>query len=148
MILAMHGCIRYLPTDLYSELKMALKFRLRGLAETFVEEVVCPCCGHSASTSEPNKQHNSHSDDDKAESGLKTEHTKVTLSGIVVVVQCGGCEHVFIPRDQRLGVLNHQKLHDAVERDSKNTGQPIFKGLPCVSMEVERINAYKVQKFH
>ena len=126
---------------------MALKFRLRGLAETFVEEVVCPCCGHSASTSEHQKNH-TQSEGEPTETGLKTEHTKVTLSGIVVVVQCGGCEHVFIPRDQRLGVLNHQKLHDAVERDSKNTGQPVFKGLPCVSMEVERINAYKVQKFH
>ncbi len=125
---------------------MALKFRLRGLAETFIDEVVCPCCSHSTSVSS-NHRHGDE-DDNSPEAGLKTEHTKVTLSGIVVVVQCGACEHVFIPRDQRLGVLNHQKLADAVERDSKNTGQPIFKGLPCVSMEVERLNACKDSKFH
>ncbi len=125
---------------------MALKFRLRGLAETFIDEVVCPCCEHSAGVSSLDKHHEE--EESTAESGLKTEHTKVTLSGIVVVVQCAACEHVFIPRDQRLGVLNHKKLHDAVERDSKNTGQPIFKGLPCVSMEVERINACKTSKFH
>lgn len=124
---------------------MALKFRLRGLAETFVEEVVCPCCGHSASTAGPESQRFSK---DSRDQSLQTEHTKVTLSGIVVVVQCVSCEHVFIPRDQKLGVLNHKKLHDAVERDSKNTGQPVFKGLPCVNAEVEKLNASKSTKFH
>ena len=113
---------------------MALKFRLRGLAETFVEEIVCPCCGHEVK--------------DESDGSLSTEHTKVTLSGIVVVVKCGSCQYVFIPHEQKFGVINTQRLQLAVERDSKNSGQPVFRGLGCVKVEVERINAVKTMKMH
>lgn len=113
---------------------MALKFRLRGLAETFVEEIVCPCC--SAEMKADN------------ESAISTEHTKVTLSGIVVVVKCPSCNHVFIPHEQKFGVINTQRLQSAVERDSVNTGQPVMRGLSCVKVEVERINAVKSAKMH
>ena len=113
---------------------MTLKFRLRGLAETFVEEIVCPCCGHEVK--------------DESESNLSTEHTKVTLSGIVVVVKCGSCHYVFVPDEQKFGVINTQRLQLAVERDSQNSGQPVYKGLSCVKVEVERINAAKSAKMH
>lgn len=113
---------------------MALKFRLKGLAETFVNEVTCPCCGTGVSNNKDNQ--------------LKTEYTKVTLSGIVVVVRCASCEHVFIPSGQKFGVINHSKLSDAVAKDSENTGQPIFKDVSSVLQEVERLNAAKDSKFH
>ena len=51
---------------------MALKFRLRGLAETFIEGITCPGCGTTGN-------------DDNA---LATDHTRVTFDGITVVVQC------------------------------------------------------------
>jgi hypothetical protein len=125
-----------LRSDFLKERKdyMALKFRLRGLAETFVDQVVCPCCGHEVK--------------DENDTSLSTEHTKVTLSGIVVVVQCGACQFVFIPIEQKFGVINTQRLQSAVERDSQNSGQPVFKGLSCVKVEVERINAHNTMKMH
>ncbi|HMO18152.1 MAG TPA: hypothetical protein PKA63_11215 [Oligoflexia bacterium] len=113
---------------------MSLKFRLRGLAETFVDEIMCPECGNEAGADH--------------EGAFRTEHTKVTLSGIVVVMQCACCNHVFIPKQQKFGVINSQRLRDAVERDCENTGQPIFKGPPCVQVEVERINARRDCKMH
>lgn len=113
---------------------MALKFRLRGLAETFVEEIICPCCGLEVKPDNENS--------------ISTEHTKVTLSGIVVVVKCGSCKHVFIPSEQKFGVINTNRLQTAVERDSVNSGQPVFRGLECVKVEVERINAIKTAKLH
>lgn len=113
---------------------MALKFRLRGLAETFVEDIVCPCCGHEVK--------------DDGEGAVSTEHTKVTLSGIVVVVKCGLCQFVFIPVEQKFGVINIDRLHSAVERDSQNSGQPVYKDLNCVKVEVERINAANTEKMH
>jgi rubredoxin len=112
---------------------MSLKFRLRGLAETFVDHVICPECGHD-STGESE--------------GFKTDHTKVTLSGIVVVVQCTCCSHVFIPSEQKFGIINSQRLQAAVERDCENTGQPIFQSRNCVEVEVERLNARRSCKMH
>ena len=50
---------------------MALKFRLRGLAETFIDEITCPCCGNVGNDDE----------------NFETEHTKVTYDGIIVVVK-------------------------------------------------------------
>ena len=49
---------------------MALKFRLKGLAETFVDSITCPCCGVVGV-------------DDQ---NFTTELTKVTYQGIIVVV--------------------------------------------------------------
>ena len=51
---------------------MALKFRLRGLAETFIESITCPKCKQVGN-------------DDQF---FSTEFTKVTFDGIVVIVQC------------------------------------------------------------
>lgn len=113
---------------------MSLKFRLRGLAETFVEEIICPECGHESGT-EP-------------DTSFKTDKTKVTLSGIVVVMQCNCCSHVFVPTQQKFGVINSHRLQAAVERDSLNTGQPVFRGKSCVEIEVERLNASLSCKMH
>ena len=106
---------------------MPLKFRLRGLAETFVDEISCPCCGHDGG--------------EDGEQGFVTEHTRVTFDGIVVVIQCDHCDHVFIPDGQRLGIIDPRKLRSAVEKDSLNTGVPIFADVKTVRLEVERLNA-------
>ena len=113
---------------------MPLKFRLRGLAETFVEEIRCPCCGHDGG--------------DEGDHGFRTEFTRVTFDGIIVVIQCEPCGNVFVPNGQKLGVINSSKLRSAVEKDSGNTGQPVFYGLDQVRLEVERLNAERGSKIH
>jgi rubredoxin len=112
---------------------MSLKFRLRGLAETFVDSLVCPECGH-----EPSSDSES----------FKTEHTKVTLSGIVVVVQCSCCSHVYVPQEQKFGIINTHRLQAAVERDCENTGQQVYINKNCVELEVEKLNARRSCKMH
>jgi hypothetical protein len=113
---------------------MALKFRLRGLAETFIENLCCPGCGHEATSEE--------------DSEFSTELTKVTLHGIVVVIRCLKCREIFVPSEQRTGILNFRKLRSAVERDSLNTGQPIYVDRQSVELDVERMNAERHDKVH
>lgn len=111
---------------------MALKFRLRGLAETFIEQIACPCCSNVGS-------------DDQ---NFITEMTRVTLEGIVVVVQCRACGEIFVPDSQRLGIINPKELKLAVERDSIEAGEPLFPGLASVRLNVEKLNAQRKGDWH
>ncbi len=111
---------------------MPLKFRLKGLAETFVDTICCPSCGHDGG--------------DTGDQGFHTDLTRVTYDGIIVVVQCGSCAEIFVPTNQRLGVINSRKLRSAVERDSITTGQQIFPSLDSVKLDVERIKANREGK--
>ena len=111
---------------------MPLKFRLKGLAETFVDAIRCPCCGHDGG--------------DEGDQGFKTELTRVTYDGIIVVIQCCICGHVFVPDGQRHGVINSEKLRMAVQKDSMTTGQPILPNRESVRLEVERLNAERGDK--
>lgn len=111
---------------------MALKFRLRGLAETFLDAIVCPCCG-----SQGNEDHN-----------FTTELTKVTYDGIIVVVQCRVCNEIFVPKSQRLGVLNPEKLKEAVQKDSVDTGEPLMPNVNAVRLSVEKMNAQRKGGVH
>lgn len=113
---------------------MPLKFRLKGLAETFVDRVICPSCKHNGG--------------DAGDQGFGTDLSKVTLDGIIAVIKCECCQHVFVPGNQRLGIVNSSKLRSALSRDSKNTGQPVFKGIKDVELEVERLNAYREHRVH
>jgi hypothetical protein len=113
---------------------MPLKFRLKGLAETFVEALSCPICGHEGG--------------DEGDNGFKTDLTRVTYDGIIVVVECLLCQHIFVPPGQRHGVLNFQKLRTAVERDSVTTGQPILPTVESVRLEVEKLNALRNREIH
>ena len=106
---------------------MALKFRLKGLAETFIDEIACPGCGFRANDDEH----------------FSTEMTKVTYEGIVVVVQCRSCAEIFVPASQRFGVLNPNELRVAVENDSQDTGEPIHVDLKAVILTAERLNAQR-----
>lgn len=111
---------------------MALKFRLKGLAETFVDTITCPCCGTIGS-------------DDQ---NFSTEFTKVTYEGIVVVVQCRSCSEIFVPRTQRLGVLDYKALRVAVEKDSVDSGQAILSGWEAVRLSAEKLNAQRKGAMH
>ena len=113
---------------------MPLKFRLKGLAETFIDDIRCPCCGHDGG--------------EEGDQGFRTELTRVTFDGIIVVITCEVCAIVFVPEGQRLGVINSQKLRMAVERDSLNTGQPVFPDMSSVRLDVERLNAERDQQVH
>jgi len=106
---------------------MALKFRLKGLAETFIDEITCPGCGVSGS----DDQH------------FSTDLTRVTFEGIIVVAECRCCGEIFVPRLQRLGVLDPLELRDAVKRDHVETGEPIFNDFKEVSLSAERLNAQR-----
>lgn len=108
---------------------MPLKFRLKGLAETFIDRLSCPSCGHDGGPD--------------GDQGFHTDLTRVTFDGIIVVVQCGMCGAIFVPENQKLGIINPQRLRTAVERDSLNTGQPIFESKKAVQLDVERLNAAK-----
>ena len=111
---------------------MALKFRLKGLAETFIDTIACPECGATGS-------------DDQ---NFVTELTKVTLEGIIVVVQCRSCGEIFVPDTQRLGILDPEKLRAAVEQDSFETGEPMLGGFKMVRLNAERLNAMRKGGFH
>jgi hypothetical protein len=106
---------------------VALKFRLRGLAETFVDNLQCPSCGK-------------HGTDDQH---FETDHTRVTYDGIIVVAQCRSCKELFVPDAQRLGVINPSELKKAVEKDSEDTGEPPLSGIGDVRLDVERLNSLR-----
>lgn len=111
---------------------MAMKFRLKGLAETFIDQVSCLECGAIGSD----------------DANFSTEFTRVTLEGIVVVMQCRRCGEIFVPEQQRLGVLNPTALRHAVERDSLETGEPLLTGISAVRLATERLNAQRKGDLH
>ena len=111
---------------------MALKFRLRGLAETFIDSIACPCCGTVGQDDEY----------------FATELTKVTLEGIIVIVQCRSCNEIFVPEEQRLGILDSTELRRAVEKDSYDTGEPLLAGVKAVKLNAEKLNATRKGAMH
>ncbi len=113
---------------------MSIKFRLKGLAETFIDSIQCPCCGHDGGEDGDNEFH--------------TELTRITFDGIIAVIRCGICNHIFVPIEQRLGIINSERLRNAVEQDSVKTGQPIFSDFKAVVLDVERQNAVQEDQVH
>lgn len=111
---------------------MGMRFRLRGLAETFIDSVTCPKCGCSGQ------------DDDS----FSTGNTKVTLEGIVVIAECKECGEIFVPGSQRRGVINPGALRDAVERDSVQSGEPLLSGSSEVSFVAQKLNALRRGDLH
>lgn len=111
---------------------MALKFRLKGLAETFVDHITCPNCAAVGSDDE----------------NFSTELTKVTYDGIIVVVQCRHCNEIFVPITQRLGVLNPVELGKAVDKDHEETGEPLLAGIEAVRLNAEKLNALRKGEVH
>lgn len=108
---------------------MSLKFRLKGLAETFVEKIKCCKCGHDGG--------------EEGDRGFNTQLTRVTYEGIVVVIECEHCGQIFVPDGQRKGIINSKRLEIAVRHDSQSTGQPVLTSLKDVKLDVEKLNAIK-----
>ena len=104
---------------------MALKFRLKGLAETFVEEITCPHCGLRGTD----------------DNDFITDLSKVTLMGIVVVAQCKSCGEIFVPDHQRVGIVNYSALKSAVIKDSEETGEAIYENINNVRLSAEKLNS-------
>ncbi|MBL7662018.1 hypothetical protein JNK13_04610 [bacterium] len=113
---------------------MAIKFRLKGLAETFIDTLKCPCCGCVAS--------------ENGDQQFRTDLSKVTTVGIVVVVQCLKCSEIFVPGNQRRGIVNSKELHTAVEVDCKRTGEKVITSVDAVVAEAERLNAQRHNQVH
>ncbi|RMG42979.1 MAG: hypothetical protein D6719_04935 [Candidatus Dadabacteria bacterium] len=111
---------------------MALKFRLKGLAETFIDEIRCPGCGFTG----------------RDDQNFTTDLTRVTLEGIVVVAECRRCGEIFVPDTQRCGILNARELRVAVENDARETGEPLFRGIEAVRLSAERLNAQRRGDLH
>jgi uncharacterized Zn finger protein len=111
---------------------MSLKFRLKGLAETFVDSITCPGCNYEAENEE--------------DMSFKTDLSRVTYDGIVVVVRCQKCGHVFVPENQKHGIINGQRLRNAVDLDSQHTGIPVFPDMKSVKLDVEKMNLSKAEK--
>lgn len=111
---------------------MALRFRLKGLAETFIEKIVCPGCSCSGG-------------DDQA---FSTELTKVTLEGIIIIVQCKTCHEIFVPDTQRMGILDPSELKIAVHKDASETGECIMPNYEAVRLTAERLNALRKGEVH
>lgn len=111
---------------------MALKFRLKGLAETFIDRLTCPNCGATGA-------------DDK---NFSTDLTRVTFDGIVVIAQCKRCDEIFVPDTQRLGVVNAVRLHEAVAKDSADTGEALLQNLQAVRQLVQKMNAERKGDLH
>ena len=108
---------------------MVLTFRLDGLAETFVDSALCPDCGNNGGL--------------MGNEDFNTKRTKVTYDGIVVVLECEQCGLIFVPKDQRHGIIDGHALRDAVKQDSQNTGEPIFPDRKAVVLDTERLNAQR-----
>ena len=81
---------------------MTLKFRLKGLAETFIEDLTCPNCKYCSDL----------------ENDFKTDQTKITECGIVVVAECNLCGEIFVPENQKLGLINPKLLSSALTTES------------------------------
>jgi uncharacterized OB-fold protein len=106
---------------------MGLRFKLRGMAETFIDSIKCPKCGALG-----------HDD-----THFTTELTRVTNDGIIVVMECKTCSEIFVPITQRLGVINSQSLRSAVEKETKEQGSVFAPTLATVRLDVEKLNAVR-----
>lgn len=111
---------------------MALKFRLKGLAETFIDRLTCPQCGISGN----DDQH------------FSTDLTRVTFDGIVVIAQCRNCSEIFVPETQRLGVISSSRLREAVVKDSADTGEALLENVNEVRQHVQKLNAERKGDLH
>ena len=111
---------------------MALKFRLKGLAETFIDYITCPACGVTGNDDEH----------------FSTDLTRVTFDGIVVVAQCRACHEIFVPDTQRLGVIDSARLREAVNKDSADTGERLMENLTSVRQFALKLNAERKGDLH
>ncbi|MCS6894465.1 MAG: hypothetical protein NZO16_07885 [Deltaproteobacteria bacterium] len=111
---------------------MALRFKLRRVAETYIDYIECPNCGYSSE------------EIDK----FTTELTRVTFEGIVVVCRCGICGEIFLPANQRVGVISFKNLKELILRDSRKRGVAIYRNVRDVKIYVDYLNAVRRGEIH
>ena len=111
---------------------MPLTLRLRGLAETFVEELCCPNCGTG--------------EDPSAEENFDASLTIVTVDGIVAVLECRSCKHAFVPENQRRGIISSGKLRDSIAAEQLREGKDPVRTMHEAYLIAEMRNAKKVNK--
>lgn len=111
---------------------MALKFRLRGLAETFIDELTCPNCRYCSDS----------------ENDFKTDDTKITESGIIIVAECNFCGEIFVPENQKVGVINPKLLSSALVTESVVKKLPPLKSFNDVKLKIEQMNAVRRGDLH
>ena len=111
---------------------MALKFRLKGLAETFIDSITCPACGISGN----DDQH------------FNTDLTRVTFDGIVVIAQCRQCHEIFVPDTQRLGIIDSVRLREAVTKDCQDTGERLLEDFRAVKQLAQKMNIERKGDLH
>jgi predicted metal-binding protein len=75
------------------------------------------------------------------DSQFSTELTKVTFDGIVAVLQCRSCREIFVPETQRLGIVDCERLREAVQQDVQDGDNLDERSLVGIRLIVERMNA-------
>jgi hypothetical protein len=111
---------------------MGIRFRLSGLAETYIDFIKCPNCGCTG----------------QDDTMFSTELTKVTFEGIVAVLQCRVCSEFFVPDTQRLGVLDCNKLRLAVEKDLIKGEKFEERTIAGLRLSIEKLNAERQGRVH
>ncbi|MCS6961345.1 MAG: hypothetical protein NZT61_02425 [Deltaproteobacteria bacterium] len=111
---------------------MALRFKLKRIAETYIDYIECPSCGHYSE------------EIDK----FTTELTRVTFEGIVVVCRCGICGEIFLPRNQRIGVISFKNLRDLILRDARKRAVAIYRNIEDVKIYANYLNAVRRGEIH
>ena len=110
---------------------MALRFKLKNIAETVIEELKCPGCGLIAN-------------DEKL---FSTDMTRLTVDGIVVCAECRCCGEVFIPIGQRTGIMDVRNFREVIKSEYGHTKRPA-PSRQSMEMEAEKLNAIKRYGLH
>jgi hypothetical protein len=110
---------------------MALRFKLKNIAETVIEELKCPGCGLIAN-------------DEKL---FSTDMTRLTVDGIVVVAECRCCGEVFIPIGQRTGIMDVRNFREVIKSEYGHAKGPA-PSRQSMEMEAEKLNAIKRYGLH
>ena len=107
-------------------------YQVKETFENGVRKIDCPCCGANGID----------------DSNFSTEHTKVTYQGIVIVLECKHCDEIFVPQNQRLGIVDSGQLKMAVSYDSEQSGEPLYENIDSVLMNAEKLNAFRKGEVH
>lgn len=110
---------------------MALRFRLKNLAETVIEELKCPGCGLIAN-------------DEKL---FSTDLTRLTVDGIVVIAECRCCGEVFVPIGQRTGIMDVRNFRQVIQNEYGDSSLKAPSRL-TMQMEAEKLNAIRRHGLH
>ena len=110
---------------------MALRFKLKNLAETVIEEIKCPNCGQISND----------------EQMFSTELTRLTSDGIIVMAECRCCGEVFVPGGQKNGILDARTFRQVVQTEYLESDLPVPTRY-SVQLEAEKLTAIKRYGLH